>query len=37
MFRFRYLRERAGKMGRPLRDMSLAEMDALWEEAKGKS
>ena len=32
--RFNHLEARAKEMGRSLRDMSLAEMDALWEEAK---
>ena len=32
--RFKYLDQRAHEMGRELRDMTLAEMDAIWEEAK---
>ncbi|MCL6451295.1 MAG: nucleoside triphosphate pyrophosphohydrolase [Acetobacteraceae bacterium] len=32
--RFRYMEERARESGRPLASLSLAEMDALWEEAK---
>ncbi|MDE6091278.1 MAG: nucleoside triphosphate pyrophosphohydrolase [Duncaniella sp.] len=32
--RFNYLEKRAHEMGRELRDMTLAEMDAIWEEAK---
>lgn len=32
--RFNHLEARAKEMGRSLRDMSLAEMDALWDEAK---
>lgn len=32
--RFNYLEEKTIKQGRSLRDMSLAEMDAIWEEAK---
>lgn len=32
--RFNYLEKRAHEMGRKLRDMTLAEMDAIWEEAK---
>ncbi|MBZ5498005.1 MAG: nucleoside triphosphate pyrophosphohydrolase [Acidobacteriia bacterium] len=32
--RFRYLETKIKKQGRELRDTSLAEMDALWEEAK---
>ena len=34
--RFTYLELRAREMGRDLNDMTLAEMDALWEEAKTK-
>ena len=33
--RFRYIEERANADGRRLEDMSLEEMDKLWEEAKG--
>lgn len=32
--RFRYLEKRAGEAGKTLKDMSLAEMDVFWEEAK---
>ena len=32
--RFNYLEKRAHEMGRELRDMTLAKMDAIWEEAK---
>lgn len=32
--RFSYLEEKTIRQGRSLRDMSLAEMDAIWEEAK---
>jgi tetrapyrrole methylase family protein/MazG family protein len=32
--RFRHIETRAAEMGRNLRDMTLEEMDALWEEAK---
>lgn len=32
--RFNYVERRAHEMGRDLRDMTLAEMDALWNEAK---
>ena len=32
--RFTYLESKAGEDGRPLKDMSLAEMDAIWNEAK---
>ena len=32
--RFNYLEKRANEMGRELRDMTLAKMDAIWEEAK---
>lgn len=32
--RFNYLEQRAHEMGKELRDMTLAEMDAIWEEAK---
>lgn len=34
--RFTYIELRARELGRDLADMSLAEMDALWEEAKSK-
>jgi len=33
--RFNYLEEQTIKKGRSLKDMTLAEMDAIWEEAKG--
>ncbi len=32
--RFQYLESKAGEMGKPLMDMTLAEMDVFWEEAK---
>lgn len=32
--RFNHIEARAAEMGRPLKDMSLAEMDQLWNEAK---
>lgn len=32
--RFNYLEEKAKSMGKTLREMTLAEMDAIWEEAK---
>jgi uncharacterized protein YabN with tetrapyrrole methylase and pyrophosphatase domain len=32
--RFRYLEEKATSMGKSLKDMTLAEMDVFWEEAK---
>lgn len=32
--RFRYLEEKAGHLGKSLKDMTLAEMDVFWEEAK---
>ena len=32
--RFRYLETRVKEQGRELKDATLAEMDALWEEAK---
>lgn len=32
--RFNYLEMKAGEMGRRLKDMTLAEMDEIWEEAK---
>lgn len=34
--RFNYLEEKARRQGRHLKDMTLAEMDAIWEEAKTK-
>ncbi|MBR4150035.1 MAG: nucleoside triphosphate pyrophosphohydrolase [Firmicutes bacterium] len=36
MRRFAYVEKTAGEAGRRLPDMTLAEMDALWEEAKAK-
>jgi XTP/dITP diphosphohydrolase len=35
--RFNYLEAKAKEQGRELKDLSLAEMDALWQEAKGMS
>ena len=32
--RFQYLESKAGELGKPLMDMSLAEMDVFWNEAK---
>jgi XTP/dITP diphosphohydrolase len=32
--RFRYLESKAGELGKPLSDMTLAEMDVFWNEAK---
>jgi XTP/dITP diphosphohydrolase len=32
--RFMYLESKAGQLGKPLSDMTLAEMDVFWEEAK---
>ena len=32
--RFQYLESRAGELGKPLSDMTLAEMDVFWNEAK---
>ena len=34
--RFTYLEEHTIRQGRNLKDMSLAEMDAIWDEAKAK-
>ena len=34
MKRFMYLESKAGELGKPLADMTLAEMDVFWEEAK---
>lgn len=34
--RFNYIEEHSIKMGRPLKDMTLGEMDALWNEAKAR-
>ena len=34
--RFNYIEEHSIKMGKPLTEMTLAEMDALWNEAKEK-
>ena len=33
--RFQYLEQKAKELGKPLKDMTLAEMDVFWEEAKG--
>ena len=33
--RFQYVEQRAAQQGRSLSDMTLAEMDVLWDEAKG--
>ena len=33
--RFQYLEEKAQEMNKPLKEMTLAEMDVFWEEAKG--
>jgi len=33
-YRFQYLEEKANKLGKSLADMTLAEMDVFWEEAK---
>ena len=32
--RFQYLENKAGQLGKSLADMTLAEMDVFWEEAK---
>jgi XTP/dITP diphosphohydrolase len=32
--RFQYLESKATELGKPLTDMTLAEMDVFWEEAK---
>ena len=34
--RFNYIEQRAHVLGTPLKDMTLAQMDALWNEAKAK-
>ena len=34
--RFNYVEQRAHELGKELRDMTLAEMDALWDEAKAQ-
>ncbi|GGD27840.1 nucleoside triphosphate pyrophosphohydrolase [Hyunsoonleella pacifica] len=34
--RFQYLEEKAKELNKPLTDMTLAEMDVFWEEAKGQ-
>ncbi|MBQ4147663.1 MAG: nucleoside triphosphate pyrophosphohydrolase, partial [Prevotella sp.] len=34
--RFNYVEDHSIKMGKPLTEMSLEEMDALWNEAKEK-
>lgn len=33
--RFQYLEQKAKELGKPLKDMTLEEMDVFWEEAKG--
>ena len=35
--RFQYLEEKSKEIGKSLKDMTLAEMDVFWEEAKRKS
>ncbi len=35
--RFNYLEQRAAEMGKPLKEMTLAEMDEIWNEAKSKA
>jgi len=32
--RFQYLEEKAKALGKPMKEMTLAEMDVFWEEAK---
>jgi XTP/dITP diphosphohydrolase len=32
--RFKYLEKKAGEMGRSLKEMSLKEMESIWQEAK---
>ena len=32
--RFKYIEKRAREMGKPMQEMTLAEMDGLWDEAK---
>jgi XTP/dITP diphosphohydrolase len=34
--RFQYLELKAGQMGRSLKEMSLEEMESIWQEAKSK-
>jgi XTP/dITP diphosphohydrolase len=34
--RFQYLESKAGQMGRSLKEMSLDEMESIWQEAKSK-
>ncbi len=34
--RFRYIEEKSADAGKPLKDMTLDEMETLWQEAKGK-
>ena len=34
--RFNYVEQKAKEMGKELKDMTLGEMDALWNEAKNK-
>lgn len=36
IYRFNYLEQKTKELGRNLKDMTLAEMDALWNEAKNK-
>ena len=33
--RFNYIEQKSKEMGKPMTEMSLEEMDALWNEAKG--
>jgi XTP/dITP diphosphohydrolase len=35
--RFQYLESKAAEMGKPLMNMTLAEMDVFWNEAKNNS
>ena len=35
--RFRYIEDALKKQGKPIKDVTLGEMEALWQEAKGKS
>ena len=37
MRRFNYVEAKAKEQGKSLKDMTLAEMDALWNEAKAKA
>ena len=34
--RFNYIEQRSHELGTPLKDMTLAQMDTLWNEAKAK-